>query len=160
MQTKKVLLAAVGSCVLLSACAHAPLGPMVSVLPSPNKPFEVFQEDELTCRQFAEQQTQGGVEAANNRAVAAGALTTGLGAILGAAAGGGRGAGIGAATGAVVGTAVGANFAEDDQYALQRRYDTSYSQCMYTKGNQVPGFATVAPPPPPPLGRTRRSSSP
>jgi hypothetical protein len=38
---------------------------------------------------------------------------------------------------------------------IQQRYDIAYSQCMYSKGNQVPGYepapvAAVAPPPPPP----------
>jgi hypothetical protein len=34
----------------------------------------------------------------------------------------------------------------------QQRYDLAYGQCMYAKGNQVPGFAapTTSPPPPPP----------
>ena len=34
---------------------------------------------------------------------------------------------------------------------LQQRYDLAYSQCMYSRGNQVPGFQpSYAPPPPPP----------
>jgi hypothetical protein len=123
------------------------------VFPAPNKPFEVFQQDEAVCRQYASEQIAGGAEAANERAVAAGALTTGAGAAIGAAAGGGRGAGIGAATGVAVGTAIGANLSYRDQLVPQRRYDISYSQCMYAKGNQVPGFAARAvPPPPPPRG--------
>ncbi|HQP55162.1 MAG TPA: hypothetical protein PLN83_03555, partial [Syntrophorhabdus sp.] len=42
------------------------------------------------------------------------------------------------------------------QWELQRQYDIAYSQCMYAKGNQVPGVvkrqpqADVPPPPPPP----------
>ena len=39
---------------------------------------------------------------------------------------------------------------------FQQRYDIAYSQCMYSKGNQVPGYTYnnngqnyVAPPPPP-----------
>ena len=157
---KRTLLAVIGSCAFLSACAHEPIGPTVSVLPSPNKPFDVFQWDDFACRQYADDQTRGGADTANNRAVTAGALTTGLGALVGAAAGGGRGLGIGAATGAVVGTAVGANLSQDEQFSLQRRYDISYSQCMYARGNQVPGAAATAAPPPPPPTRPRRSSLP
>lgn len=32
----------------------------------------------------------------------------------------------------------------------QRWYDIAYMQCMYAKGNQIPGYTTSAPPPPPP----------
>lgn len=152
MDTNYPFLSAIGCCLLLSACAHTPLGPSVSVLPSPTKPFEVFQQDEVACRQFASQEVSGGAEAANQRAIGAGALTTGLGALLGAAAGGGRGAGVGAATGAIVGTAVGSELSQREQYSLQHRYDISYSQCMYARGNQVPGFTGHVTGPPPPRG--------
>jgi hypothetical protein len=30
----------------------------------------------------------------------------------------------------------------------QRWYDIAYMQCMYAKGNQIPGYTTSAPPPP------------
>jgi hypothetical protein len=35
---------------------------------------------------------------------------------------------------------------------VQWQYDTAYQQCMYARGNQVPGHqsATIPPPPPPP----------
>jgi hypothetical protein len=32
----------------------------------------------------------------------------------------------------------------------QRWYDMAYLQCMYAKGNQIPGVVVGAPPPPPP----------
>ena len=38
------------------------------------------------------------------------------------------------------------------EWAVQMRYDNAYMQCMYLKGNQVPGFAGTyrrAVPPPP-----------
>ncbi len=63
-----------------------------------------------------------------------------LGAGLGAAVGGGRGAGIGAASGVVAGTAIGASGSANQQYGIQRQYDIAYSQCMYSRGNQVPGY--------------------
>src|SRR5262249_7944626 len=102
--------------------------------------------------QSGNQMVAGGASAANNQAVGTAAVGTVLGAGLGAAAGGGPGAAIGAASGALAGTAVAAGPAYADQAGLQQRYNLAYSQCMYAKGNQVPGFATAAatPPPPPP----------
>jgi hypothetical protein len=35
---------------------------------------------------------------------------------------------------------------------LQERYNFAYAQCMYSRGNQVPGFAPAGAPPPPPPG--------
>jgi hypothetical protein len=32
----------------------------------------------------------------------------------------------------------------------QRWYDMAYMQCMYAKGNQIPGVVVGSPPPPPP----------
>jgi hypothetical protein len=50
---------------------------------------------------------------------------------------------------------VGADLYADD-WILQRRYDDAYIQCMFAKGNQVPGIARThtgaVPPPPPPQG--------
>jgi len=129
----------------LAACAQTPMGPTVQVLPGPNRPFQAFQEDQAYCRQFAEAQVAGQVEAANNRALGAAILTTVLGAGLGAAAGGGYGAGIGAAAGATTGSAIGAGQSQGTQYGIQYQYDNAFAQCMYSRGNQVAGF--VAPPP-------------
>ncbi|HEY0185270.1 MAG TPA: glycine zipper family protein, partial [Rhodopila sp.] len=76
-----------------------------------------------------------------------------LGAGLGAAIGGGRGAAIGAGAGALGGTAIGAGPSQNAQYSLQQRYDLAYAQCMYSRGNQVPGYQPPpGPPPPPPPG--------
>lgn len=33
--------------------------------------------------------------------------------------------------------------------ARQRWYDMAYMQCMYAKGNRIPGISTATPPPPP-----------
>jgi hypothetical protein len=38
---------------LLGACATVPAGPSVMVLPGSGKPFEVFQADDDSCRQWA-----------------------------------------------------------------------------------------------------------
>ena len=146
----------------VSGCAAPPLGPTVAVMPGPNKPFDVFQTDQAVCRQFAEQQV-GSAQAANqtgtNQTLLGAGVGTlvgaGLGAAIGAAAGNpGAGAAIGAGTGAVGGTAIGASNAQASGMSLQQRFDIAYMQCMYSRGNQGPGFAPAPPPrgfaPPPP----------
>ena len=143
---------------LLSGCATMPSGPTVAVYPGPGKPFEVFQADDYACRQWAQQQIGGASPSQTaNQNVASGAVIgtlvgAGLGAAIGAATGNvGAGAAIGGATGLVGGTAMGANQGAASQYQLQRRYDIAYQQCMYAKGNQVPGVRPVqnyGPPPP------------
>jgi uncharacterized protein YcfJ len=143
--------------LLLAACAQTPMGPTVAVMPAPGKPFDVFQADQLMCKQYAEGQVAGQAENANMRGVGAAVLTTALGAGLGAAIGGGRGAGIGAASGALGGAGIGAYTSDNANMTIQQRYDVAFSQCMYSRGNQVPGFvptqaAATSPYPP---GRIR-----
>jgi hypothetical protein len=96
-----------------------------------------------------------------NSAVGSAAVGTLVGAAAGALIGGGRsGAAVGAGTGLIVGSSYGASASGATWYELQRRYDTAYVQCMYSKGHQVPGVArrysdgnySSAPPPPPPAG--------
>src|ERR1700736_2985446 len=91
IRTGVAVLAAAG---LLGACAQPPLGPTVAVMPAANKPFPVFQQEDGYCRQFAQQQTAGTAEAANNSQVGTAIIGTVLGAGLGAALGGGRGAAV------------------------------------------------------------------
>jgi Glycine zipper len=151
---------------LLGACVTVPGGPSVMVLPGSGKPFEVFQADDDSCRQWASHQ----IGAGPNEPVAGGAVsgaTIGtllggaLGAAIGAAAGNpGLGAAVGAGSGLVLGTATGANADVQTGMSMQQRYDTAYTQCMYAKGNQIPtaaswaprrtGYAAPPPPPPPP----------
>jgi hypothetical protein len=142
---------------LLSACATVPTGPSVMVLPGVGKPFEQFQVDDMLCRRYA--QTQTGVppgEAGRQSTINTAALGTllGAGTAIGAAAGdAGLGAAIGAGSGLLFGTASGAEAGAGASRALQGRYDVSYVQCMYAKGNQVPGTRTApqssyVPPPP------------
>jgi outer membrane lipoprotein SlyB len=129
----------------LAACAQAPMGPTVQVLPGARKSFEAFQLDAATCQQYSQGQVAGQAETANNRAIGGAVLGTVLGAGLGAAVGGGRGAGIGAASGAGLGTAAGAGYSADAQGGIQAQYDNSYSQCMYSKGNRVAGLPDPEP---------------
>lgn len=142
----------IGAGMLLAACAETPTGPTVSVMPAPGKPFDVFQEDDAYCKQYAS--TQISDAPSSGKQVAAGAAA---GAVVGAVAGTLLGdsrnaAGAGAATGALFGTAAGANNADRTSAGLQRRYNVAFEQCMYSKGNQVPGFSRSGyyPPPPPP----------
>lgn len=136
--------------LLMAGCATTPAGPMVRVMPAPNKPFEVFAQEQIDCEHYASDRVAGGAQAANNRALGATALGAVLGLGVGAATGSGRAASVGAATGGAIGAAVGADQSSYAGYGLQRRYDIAYSQCMYAKGNYVPGMMAAAPPPPPP----------
>jgi hypothetical protein len=126
---------------------------MVRVMPGPNKPFEVFAQEQTDCQHYANDQVAGGAQAANNQAFRAAAVGAVLGLGVGAATGSSRAPAVGAASGGAVGAAVGADQSSYAGYSLQRRYDIAYSQCMYAKGNQFPGMTAAAPlPPPPPPG--------
>jgi hypothetical protein len=139
--------------LVLSGCAQTPLGPTVQVMPGPGKSFEAFTFDQAGCKQYAESSVAGQAQNANNRAVGAAAIGTVLGAGLGAAIGGGRGAAIGAGSGAIAGTGVGMGSSSNEQYSIQQQYDNAFAQCMYSKGNMVPGYGPMmvnSPPPGPP----------
>lgn len=147
----------------LTGCATVPSGPSVRVLPGEGKPFEEFQKDDATCRQWAQSQLGKPVQESYDQNVATGAVAgtavgAGLGAAVGSASGhAGAGAAIGAATGLLFGSAAGSSSAQVYGREAQRRYDNAYVQCMYSNGNQVPGYrtgaatpapaVTVAPPP-------------
>ena len=152
MRKSAKLIVAATAVVLLAGCATRPLGPTVTVFPAAYKPFDVFQRDQFECGQFASAQVAGGAEAVNNRAVGATVVGTALGLALGAATGNGRAATTGAVAGGVIGAAVGANETARGEAGLQRRYNIAYSQCMYSRGNQVQGYQAYAAPPPPPPG--------
>ena len=105
--------------LLVGGCAAQPLRPSVAVMPAPNKPFEVFQQDQQACQQYAYQQV-GGPEAANaaNNQAASGAI---WGTLIGAAVGAlltpwnGHGAAPGAAIGLIAGSSIGSNNAARTQ---------------------------------------------
>jgi len=149
-----------GLILALAGCATMPEGPSVRVMPAPGKSFEQFQQDDAVCRMWAERQIGMRPEEHANQSTATGAVAGtvvggGVGAALGAVAGNaGAGAAIGAGSGLLFGTAAGASSGEASGYEAQRRYDNTYVQCMYAKGNQVPGTIryqprrSVAPPPP------------
>jgi hypothetical protein len=140
----------------LVGCAQMPSGPTAHVMPGPNKPFDVFIADDKLCRDWAHSRIGGpGSDAAAQRFAAATATGVVLGAAAGALIGGSHGsAGVGAALGGMTGTAVGSDQSNYAAGSAQRRYDIAYQQCMYAKGNQVPGVGyagyRTAPAPVPP----------
>ncbi len=131
--------------LVLSGCVSLPSGPSVLVLPGSGKSLVQFQTEDMICRQWAGQQVGVTTEDAANKNTAQGAAVgtmvgAGAGALLGAASGhAGTGAAIGAGSGLLMGTATGAGAGQEYGWEAQRRYDYSYVQCMYTKGNQIPG---------------------
>ena len=167
MTTRKLVIAT-STLLLLTACATTPVGPRVADMPAPGKPFEVFIAEDRECRYWAENSLGiSAREASDTALVSSAAAGTVIGATVGALAGGHRGAGGGAAAGMLMGSAVGAGQSANTAHDLQYRYDLAYQQCMYAKGNQLPGYrmqrlpATGAtptpalpppsyPPPPPP----------
>ena len=147
--------------LVLGGCATMPTGPSVRVLPTPGKSFEAFMAEDAVCRQWAEQQLGLNAQDTANQNTATGAVVgtaigAGVGAALGAASGNaGAGAAIGGGTGLLFGTASGSSAGQAYGMEAQRRYDNVYVQCMYAKGNQIPGtmrnvrrVRTIAPPPP------------
>jgi hypothetical protein len=151
----------VSALMLLFGCATIPPGPSVLVMPGNGKSFEDFQADDSVCRQWAEKQTGWNANQTVNEnlaggAIAGGALGAASGALIGAASGNvGPGAAIGAGAGLLGGAALGSTQAYGAGGEVQRRYDNAYQQCMYAKGDQIPGHAQVStrsanPPPPPP----------
>jgi hypothetical protein len=153
MNTARRVLVA-GVVLALGACTTAPQGPTVRVMPPPGKPLEIFSADDMYCRGYAAQSSgANGPDAAGQAAVGSAVVGTALGAAAGALMGGNRGAATGAGVGLVMGSASGAGQAERGAYRSQRQYDIAYEQCMYSKGNLLPGQAlpyNSAPPPPPP----------
>jgi hypothetical protein len=133
------------TCVL-AGCATVPTGPAVMVLPGSRKTLEQFNADDASCRQFA--QARLGPDPAypaNNAQAAAtlgsAALGAAAGAIIGAATGqAGAGAAIGAGSGLLWGGAASSAYGYDATIAMQMAYDRAYAQCMFARGNQVPGL--------------------
>ena len=129
----------------LGACTVAPpSGPSVLALPSRGKDLQVFQAEDVNCRNFAAAQLGGNTpqQAANQSAVGSAAIGTGLGAAAGAligSAGGAMGAGaaIGAGAGLLAGSAIGTSNAQASSGNLQQRFDMAYTQCMASHGNSV-----------------------
>jgi hypothetical protein len=137
------LATSIGGALLVAGCVVMPTAPMVTVFPGTNKPFDQFQADDMTCRNYAYSGIAGPSQAATNTAAANTAAATVLGAAAGALIGSatgsaGAGAAIGAGTGLLFGGAANANALGYSSYDLQRQFDNAYIQCMYVHGNRVP----------------------
>jgi hypothetical protein len=155
-------LSAAAGILLLAGCATIPTGPSVAVYPGTGKSWDQFRQDEQECRQYASDVIGGKTaqQTADDATVKSAVVGTAIGAAAGAALGGtGQAAGVGAGAGLLIGALSGANAGQASGYAMQRRYDIGYQQCMYAKGNKVPTLARAqqypargyyAPPPPPP----------
>lgn len=144
--------AAITIATSLSACVSAPTGPTVAIMPREGKPFDVFQQDDQICRQFAANAVKDTGDAALKEGVTSAAIAAALGAAAGAVIGGGSHAGVGtgAGVGLLGGSAIGAMNASGKQNQAQTQYNIAYTQCMYSKGNQVPSYPSAAPSAPPP----------
>ena len=134
--------------VLLGGCVTVPTSPTVMVLPGPQKTLDQFQSDGMACQEFAQNVVAPSGVAAANTAAANAAVGTALGAAAGAIIGSvsgqaGAGAAIGAGTGLLFSAPATSNMAYASSYQMQRSYDMSYLQCMYARGNQVPGQAVA-----------------
>jgi uncharacterized protein YcfJ len=162
MAPSRATAVAIAAATLLAACATAPTGPSVLVLPGSAKSFEQFRADDYECRQYAGFQVNGTTpdRAAEQSGVKSAAIGTAVGAIAGGLIGGHDGAASGAGAGLIVGALAGTGAAQGSQRSAQQRYDHAFQQCMYAKGHKVPveGYAlpprnarraTIPPPPPP-----------
>lgn len=143
--------------LLLASCAPMPSGPSVAVMPPPNKPFEVFMQEEQLCRSWAAHSIGlAGNDAAADTMLRSTVAGAAIGAIAGAMVGGDHNVGAGAAMGTMIGATAGAQQGNATAWSAQRRYDIAYQQCMHSKGNLVPSsgyyrYPPPAPAPPPPL---------
>lgn len=124
----------------LSACVSAPTGPTVAVMPREGKPFDLFQQEDLYCRNFASNSVRDTSDAALKEGATSAAIGAALGAVAGAVIQGGNHAniGTGAGVGLLGGAAMGAMNSSGKQNQAQVQYNIAYQQCMYAKGNQVP----------------------
>ena len=136
------LLIASSAFTSLVACAGVAPGPEVEVMPSPEASFEQFADDDLMCRDFAEQRSGASTSTSGSETARGAVAGAAAGAVAGAMLGrGDRDAiGTGAGAGLILGGAHGMERSHDARDTVQYRYDTAYMQCMYAKGHQVPGY--------------------
>ena len=150
---------AVGAALTLAGCAVTPTAPTVMVLPGAQTSQAQFQADSMECQQQAQAMLAGKAEAANEQAAANVVVGTVIGAAVGALMGHGSyypsdAVAWGAGTGLLIGSAAAGGSSQASSYSLQQRFNVAYVQCMYLRGNQVPGqvrprrLAPAVPPPP------------
>lgn len=141
-------IAPMASVLLLAACAGIPSGPQVAVMPAPGKPLDLFAQEDRQCRNYADQAL--GIPARGSAPANASTPNN-----------------TPAGSDSPKSPASTSNTATYSGSDAQRRYDIAYQQCMYAKGNQLPGYGYRRPaaapsggtpyyyPPPPPATPTR-----
>lgn len=132
----------------LGGCVSVPTGPSVMAMPGAGKSYDQFRADQAQCQQYAQESIGGAAQATQNNTVNNAAVGTAVGAVAGALIGAatgraGAGAAIGGGAGLLVGSAAGSNAAASGNMTMQQRYDMTYTQCMYAKGEQVQQPAQV-----------------
>src|SRR5471030_608199 len=125
--------------MVLVGCVSAPSAPEVTVLPGSSKSYGQFRQDDILCRNSAQNSVSGGAQAASNNAAGTAAAGTVLGAAAGALIGAGSGhagpgALIGAGSGLLVGSAMGSNTAGMSNGDLQDQYDVVTPNVCTLKG--------------------------
>jgi flagellar hook-length control protein FliK len=143
MHLHRLTTAAIVLLALTGCQPSPPAGPTITVMPGKHKTLTQFQNDDYTCRGFAQTQSSQPAQTGLNSPVGTAAATTvagtAAGALLGAAAGNaGMGAAIGAGAGLVGGSAWGVHKSNQTQMSMQQSYNIAYMQCMKIKGNVVP----------------------
>ena len=144
-QTTITVAASAVAVLLLAGCqAPTPSGPTITAVPPAGKSLTLFQNDDYSCRNYAQQTVAYPASRQNSagNGVATAAVGTGLGAAVGAllgAAGGNAGAGaaIGAGAGLLGGSAVAAGQTNNASLSLQQIYNNAYAQCMTSRGNGI-----------------------
>jgi len=113
-------------------------------LPKQGESFEVFQQHDITCRQYATLQSgdKSPQQAAARNAVGGAAVGAGVGAAAGALIGSasghaGNGAAIGAGSGLLAGTLLGSASGRNAAASVQQQYNMAYTQCMVANGDRV-----------------------
>ncbi len=127
-----------GALLPIGAWADRPEGPRVVVNPEPGKPPDLFAAEEDFCRSEAELGVES--DSGSSSVLRSAVVGTVLGAAAGAVFSGRRhdNTGAGALVGLLMGAANGASRQSADDEHAQRRYDTTYEQCMLAKGNGAP----------------------
>jgi hypothetical protein len=139
---RRLSIAAAAQLIVLAGCVPQTMAPTVVVTPGPSKSAADFGADHTACAAQANERMAPVIQAANNQIVG--------NALLGAAFGGGSTAAAGGSNSAVGATAAagatiaGAANAQTAQATLQQQFNVAYSQCMYAKGDIVPGMTPTA----------------
>jgi hypothetical protein len=143
--TTPTRLASLAGVLLLAGCAApTPTGPTITAVPPAGKSLTLFQNQDYSCRNYAQQTVAYPAATQNTQGngIATAAIGTGIGAAAGAlfgavAGNAGAGAAIGAGVGLLGGSAVAANQTRRAGENLQQIYNSAYAQCMTSRGNGI-----------------------